>query len=103
MDERIEKYISDIIFVARHPRKYGLTDLKPFISSGTSPRGSINLIMIARYYTFIKRRGHVIPEDVCAVVFDMLHHRIDITCKAKTENITSAEMAHKIVNMIEVP
>ena len=103
MDEKIEKYILDIIFATRYPEKYGLADLKPLISFGASPRGSINLAMAAKCYAFIKRRGYVIPEDVRAVVFDVLHHRIGITYEAEAENITSVEMVHKIVNTIEVP
>ncbi|WP_454987437.1 AAA family ATPase [Capnocytophaga leadbetteri] len=103
MDEKIEKYILDIIFASRYPEKYGLADLKPLISFGASPRGSINLAMAAKCYAFIKRRGYVIPEDVRAVVFDVLRHRIGITYEAEAENITSVEMVHKIVNTIEVP
>jgi len=103
MDEKIEKYILDIIFATRYPEKYSLADLKPLISFGASPRGSINLAMAAKCYAFIKRRGYVIPEDVRAVVFDVLRHRIGITYEAEAENITSVEMVHKIVNTIEVP
>ena len=103
MDEKIEKYILDIIFATRYPEQYGLADLKPLISFGASPRGSINLAMAAKCYAFIKRRGYVIPEDVRAVVFDVLRHRIGITYEAEAENITSVEMVHKIVNTIEVP
>lgn len=103
MDEKIEKYILNIIFVTRYPEKYNLAELKPLISFGASPRGSINLAMAAKCYAFIKRRGYVIPEDVRAVVFDVLRHRIGITYEAEAENITSVEMIHKIVNTIEVP
>ena len=103
MDEKIEKYILDIIFATRYPEKYDLAELKPLISFGASPRGSINLAMAAKCYAFIKRRGYVIPEDVRAVVFDVLRHRIGITYEAEAENITSVELIHKIVNTIEVP
>ena len=103
MDEKIEKYILDIIFATRYPEKYNLAELKPLISFGASPCGSINLAMAAKCYAFIKRRGYVIPEDVRAVVFDVLRHRIGITYEAEAENITSVEMIHKIVNTIEVP
>lgn len=103
MDEKIEKYILDIVFATRYPDKYGLADLKPLISFGASPRGSINLAMAAKCYAFIKRRGYVIPEDVRAVVYDVLRHRIGITYEAEAENITSEEMISKIVNTIEVP
>ena len=103
MDEKIEIYILDIVFATRYPEKYNLAELKPLISFGASPRGSINLAMAAKCYAFIKRRGYVIPEDVRAVVFDVLRHRIGITYEAEAENITSVEMIHKIVNTIEVP
>ncbi len=103
MDEKIEKYILDIIFATRYPEKYKLADLKPLISFGASPRGSINLATAAKCYAFIKRRGYVIPEDVRAVVHDVLRHRIGITYEAEAENVTSVEIINKIVNEIEVP
>ncbi|WP_299776717.1 MoxR family ATPase [uncultured Formosa sp.] len=103
MDEKIEKYILDIIFATRYPEKYRLSDLKPLISFGASPRGSINLATAAKCYAFIKRRGYVIPEDVRAVVYDVLRHRIGITYEAEAENITSEDIISKIVNEIEVP
>ncbi len=103
MDEKIEKYILDIVFATRYPEKFNLSELKLLISFGASPRGSINLAMAAKCYAFIKRRGYVIPEDVRAVVFDVLRHRIGITYEAEAENITSVEMIQKIVNTIEVP
>lgn len=103
MDEKIEKYILDIIFATRYPERYDLTEIKPLISFGASPRGSINLATAAKCYAFIKRRGYVIPEDVRAVVLDVLRHRIGITYEAEAENITSEDIVHKIVNVIEVP
>ena len=103
MDEKIEKYILDIIFATRYPEKYKLADLKPLISFGASPRGSINLATSAKCYAFIKRRGYVIPEDVRAVVHDVLRHRIGITYEAEAENVTSEDIINKIVNEIEVP
>jgi MoxR-like ATPase len=103
MDEKIEKYILDIIFATRTPENYRLADLKPLISFGASPRGSINLAMAAKCYAFIKRRGYVIPEDVRAVVHDVLRHRVGITYEAEAENITSEDIINKIVNEIEVP
>ncbi|HQK40769.1 MAG TPA: MoxR family ATPase, partial [Flavobacterium alvei] len=103
MDEKIEKYILDIIFATRYPEQYKLADLKPLISFGSSPRGSINLANAAKCYAFIKRRGYVIPEDVRAVVHDVLRHRIGITYEAEAENITSVDIINKIVNEIEVP
>jgi MoxR-like ATPase len=103
MDEKIEKYILDIIFATRNPEKYKLESLKPLISFGASPRGSINLAIAAKCYAFIKRRGYVIPEDVRAVVHDVLRHRIGITYEAEAENTTSVDIINKIVNEIEVP
>jgi MoxR-like ATPase len=103
MDEKIEQYILNIIFATRTPEKYKLEEIKPLISFGASPRGSINLATAAKCYAFIKRRGYVIPEDVRAVVHDVLRHRIGITYEAEAENITSDDLVSKIVNEIEVP
>jgi len=103
MDEKIERYILDIVFATRYPEKYKLPDLEPLISFGASPRGSINLAIAAKCYAFIKRRGYVIPEDVRAVVHDVLRHRIGITYEAEAENVTSEDIINKIVNEIEVP
>jgi len=103
MDEKIEKYILDIVFASRYPEKYNLESLKPLISFGASPRGSINLATASKCYAFIKRRGYVIPEDVRAVVHDVLRHRIGITYEAEAENITSEEIINKIINEVEVP
>ncbi|WP_109301927.1 MoxR family ATPase [Aquimarina sp. AU474] len=103
MDEKIEKYILDIIFATRYPEKYGLEELKPLINFGASPRGSINLATAAKCYAFIKRRGYVIPEDVRAIIHDVLRHRIGITYEAEAENVTSEDIINKIVNEIEVP
>ena len=103
MDEKIEKYILDIVFATRYPEKYDLPDLQGLISFGASPRGSINLAMAAKCYAFIRRRGYVIPEDVRAVVHDVLRHRIGITYEAEAENITSEDIINQIVNQVEVP
>ncbi|NJB36936.1 AAA family ATPase [Croceivirga sp. JEA036] len=103
MDEKIEKYILDLIFATRYPEKYNLEQLKPLISFGASPRGSINLATASKCYAFIKQRGYVVPEDVRAVVHDILRHRIGITYEAEAENITSEEIINKIVNQVEVP
>ncbi|HZJ35588.1 MAG TPA: MoxR family ATPase [Gillisia sp.] len=103
MDEKIEKYILDIVFATRTPEKYNLEELKPLINFGASPRGSINLAMAAKCYAFIKRRGYVVPEDVRAIVFDVLRHRIGITYEAEAENVTSEDIISKIINEIEVP
>ena len=103
MDEKIEKYILDIIFATRTPEQYNLSSIKPLVSFGASPRGSINLALAAKCYAFIKRRGYVIPEDVRAVVHDVLRHRIGITYEAEAENVTSEDLINQIVNEIEVP
>ncbi len=103
MDEKIEKYILDIIFATRNPENYNLAELNPLINFGASPRGSINLAIASKCYAFIKRRGYVIPEDVRAVVHDVLRHRIGITYEAEAENVTSEDIINKIVNEIEVP
>ncbi|WP_299014677.1 MoxR family ATPase [uncultured Polaribacter sp.] len=103
MDEKIEKYILDIIFATRYPEKYNLANLKDLISFGASPRGSINLAKAAKCYAFIKRRGYVIPEDVRAVVTDVLRHRIGITYEAEAENVTSVDIINSIINEVEVP
>ena len=103
MDEKIEKYILDIIFATRTPEKYRLDKLKSFISFGASPRGSINLAITAKVYAFIKRRGYVIPEDVRTMALDVLRHRIGITYEAESENVTSEEVINEILNKIEVP
>jgi MoxR-like ATPase len=103
MDEKIEKYILDIVFATRYPEKYRLENLKPLISFGASPRGSINLALAAKCYAFIKRRGYVIPEDVRAVVHDVLRHRIGITYEAEAENITSEDIINKVLNQVQVP
>lgn len=103
MDEKIEKYILDLVFATRYPEQYKLEKVKPLISFGASPRGSINLAMAAKCHAFIKRRGFVIPEDVRAVVYDVLRHRIGVTYEAEAENITSVDIINKIVNEVEVP
>jgi len=103
MDEKIEKYILDLIFATRFPEEYRLPEIKPLISFGASPRGSINLAMASKCYAFIKRRGYVIPEDVRAVVHDVLRHRIGVTYEAEAENVTSVDIINKIVNQVEVP
>ena len=103
MDEKIEKYILDIVFATRYPEKYRLPELKPLISFGASPRGSINLATAAKCYAFIRRRGYVIPEDVRAVVYDVLRHRIGITYEAEAENISQVDIINDILNSVEVP
>ncbi|MFY0604519.1 MAG: MoxR family ATPase [Flavobacteriaceae bacterium] len=103
MDEKIEKYILDIIFATRYPERYNLSKLNGLISFGASPRGSINLAKAAKCYAFIKRRGYVIPEDVRAIVYDVLRHRIGITYEAEAENISSLDIINQIINEVEVP
>lgn len=103
IDEKIEKYIADIVFATRYPEKYGLAELKDLITFGGSPRASISLAKAARAYAFIKRRGYVVPEDVRAVVHDVMRHRIGLSYEAEASNITSEEIISKIVNKVEVP
>lgn len=103
LDEKIEKYIVDIVFATRYPEKYGLKELKNMISFGGSPRASISLALAARTYAFIKRRGYVIPEDVRAVAHDVLRHRIGLTYEAEAANLISDEIISKILNKVEVP
>lgn len=103
LDEKIERYIVDIVFATRFPEKYDLKELKDMIGFGGSPRASINLALAARTYAFIKRRGYVIPEDVRAVAHDVLRHRIGLTYEAEANNMTSDEIISKILNKVEVP
>ena len=103
MDEKIEKYIIDIIFATREPAEYNLEKLQPLIAYGGSPRASISLAKAARAYAFIRRRGYVIPEDVRAVCHDVLCHRIGLTYEAEAENITTEQIITDILNNVIVP
>ena len=103
MDEKIERYIVDIVFATRFPENYDLKELKDMIGFGGSPRASINLALAARTYAFIKRRGYVIPEDVRAVAHDVLRLRIGLTYEAEGNSMTSDEIISKILNKVEVP
>ena len=103
LDEKIEKYIVDIVFATRFPADNGLQSLKGLIGFGASPRASISLALAARSYAFIKRRGYVIPEDIRAVAHDVLRHRIGLTYEAEASNTTSDEIVSEILNKIEVP
>ena len=103
MDEKIEKYILDIVFATRFPDKYGLEKYQNMISYGGSPRASINLAMASKAYAFIKRRGYVIPEDVRTICHDVLRHRIGLTYEAEAENIDTETIITDILNTIEVP
>jgi MoxR-like ATPase len=103
MDEKIEKYIVDIVFSSRFPKEYKLQKFEGLISYGGSPRASINLALAAKAYAFIKRRGYVIPEDVRAVCHDVMRHRIGLTYEAEAENISSEHIITEILNTVEVP
>ncbi len=103
MDEKIEKYIIDIVFASRTPKDYNLSKLEQLISYGGSPRASINLALASKAYAFIKRRGYVIPEDVRAICHDVMRHRIGITYEAEAENVTSEMIVNEILNAVEVP
>ena len=103
IDEKIEQYIADIVFASRYPERYGLDELKSFITFGGSPRASINLAKAARAYAFIRHRGYVVPEDVRAVAHDVLRHRSGLSYEAEADNMTSEEIVSKIINKVEVP
>lgn len=103
LDEKIEKYIVDIVFATRFPENYGLENLKSMIAFGGSPRASINLALAARAYAFIHRRGYVVPEDVRAVCYDVLRHRIGLTYEAEANNMTTEDIITEILNKVEVP
>lgn len=103
MDEKIERYIVDIVYATRTPEDYGLSSIKDFISFGASPRASISLSMAAKAYAFIKRRGYVIPEDVRAVCPEVLRHRIGLSYESEAENVTSEQIIEQIINAVIVP
>ena len=103
MDEKIENYILNLIFATRYPENYNLAKIKPLISFGASPRGSINLATAAKCHAFLRHRGYVIPEDVRAVIYDVLRHRIGLTYEAEAENITTEDLITQIINEVEVP
>ena len=103
LDEKIERYIVDIVFATRFPQEYGLPTLSNMISFGASPRASISLALAARAYAFIKRRGYVIPEDIRAVCHDVMRHRIGLSYEAEANNLTTEEVISEILNKVEVP
>ncbi len=103
MDEKIENYILDIVLASRYPDRFGLPDLKALIAYGGSPRASINLALASKAYAFIRHRGYVIPEDVRAICYDVMRHRVGITYEAEAENISSEDIITKILNKVEVP
>ncbi len=103
LDEKIEKYIVDIVFATRQPEEYGLKDMKQMIAFGGSPRASISLARAARAYAFIHRRGYVTPEDVRAVCYDVLRHRIGLTYEAEANNVTTEDVITEVLNAVQVP
>jgi MoxR-like ATPase len=103
MDEKIEKYILDIVFATRFPKENNLRKLENLINYGGSPRASINLALAAKAYAFIKRRGYVIPEDVRAICHDVMRHRIGLSYEAEAENITTDDVINEVLNIVEVP
>lgn len=103
LDEKIEKYILDIVFATRNPEKFGLQKLNDLISFGASPRATLNLAHAAKAMAFIKRRGYVIPEDIRAICYDVLRHRIAVTYEAEAENLSSENIIQEILNKVEVP
>jgi MoxR-like ATPase len=103
MDEKIEKYILDIVLATRTPKQFNLANLAPLISYGASPRATISLAVGAKAYAFIKRRGYVIPEDVRAVCLDVLRHRVAVTYEAEAEEVTSEQVVAEVLNKVEVP
>jgi MoxR-like ATPase len=103
LDEKVEQYIVDLVFATRDPERYGLTELKPLIEYGCSPRASINLAMAAKGYAFLQNRAFVTPEDVRAIAQDVMRHRLGLTYEAEAENISASDIVTKIVNRIEVP
>ncbi len=103
LDEKIENYITDIVFASRYPDEYHLSKYSGMISYGASPRASINLALASKAFAFIKRRGYVIPEDVRAIAHDVMRHRIGLTYEAEAENITSEDIINEILNSVEVP
>ena len=103
LDEKIENYITDIVFASRYPSEYRLTQYENMISYGASPRASINLALAAKAYAFLRKRGYVIPEDIRAIAHDVMRHRIGLTYEAEAENITSEDIINEILNSVEVP
>jgi len=103
LDEKIENYITDIVFASRYPTDFNLSKFENMISYGASPRASINLALAAKAYAFLKRRGYVIPEDIRAVAHDVMRHRIGLTYEAEAENVTSEDIINEILNTVEVP
>jgi MoxR-like ATPase len=103
MDEKIDKYIIDIVFATRNPEEYGLKEIEPLIAFGASPRASINLKLAAKAHAFLRRRGYVTPEDIKAIGMDVLRHRIIVTYEAEAEEVTAEDVIRRVLNQVEVP
>jgi MoxR-like ATPase len=103
MDEKVERYIVDIVFATRQPKEHGLANLAPLINYGASPRATINLALAAKALAFLRRRGYVIPEDVRNVCHDVMRHRIGLTYEAEAENVSQEEIINRVLNKVEVP
>jgi MoxR-like ATPase len=103
MDEKIEQYILDLVFATRFPTENGLKKIAPLISYGGSPRASINLALASKAHAFMRKRGYVIPEDVRAVCYDIMRHRIGLTYEAEAENVNTDEIISELLNTVEIP
>jgi ATPase, moxR family len=103
LDDKILQYIADVVFATRYPERYQLSDLKQMITFGGSPRASINLAKASRAYAFVKHRGYVVPEDVRAVAYDVLRHRIGLSYEAEATNLTAEEVVREVLNKVQVP
>ena len=103
IDEKVERYILDIVFATRNPKEYGLDELQDLIAYGASPRASIYLHLASKAHAFLRRRGYVTPEDVRSIGFDVLRHRVLVTYEAEAEELSSEDIVRKVLNKIEVP
>lgn len=103
MDEKIENYILDIVFATRKPEEVGLSNLKPLIEYGGSPRASINMALASKAVAFLHKRGYVLPEDIRAIAADVLRHRIGLTYEAEAENISVEDIISQVLNAVKVP
>ena len=103
IDERVEKYIVDLVVASREPEKVGLASLKPLIEYGASPRATINLNLAARAHAFLQHRAYITPEDIRSIAMDVLRHRVAVTYEAEAEEITSEDIVQRILDTVEVP